>query len=189
MQRRLLNLLTALSLLLPVATAGLWVRSYWRADCVSVWNSRGRLSAETRVGYLSVEKSNMWGESLTGYWLVSAVGPAAQERSAIRRWVTRGFLGFFYATDTRPGQNIGLFPELTDRGLRTPAGLCRRDEVYAAFWALCPLSALPAVLLLWRRQVPRRRRARGLCPACGYDLRASPGPCPECGAPAGATSA
>ena len=58
----------------------------------------------------------------------------------------------------------------------------------AALLALA-LSALPAVLLLWRRQVPRRRRARGLCPACGYDLRASPGPCPECGAPAGATSA
>jgi hypothetical protein len=42
---------------------------------------------------------------------------------------------------------------------------------------------------LWRsgtedaRQFERRdRRDRGLCPECGYDVRASGGRCPECGA-------
>ncbi len=41
-------------------------------------------------------------------------------------------------------------------------------------------------LLYWRRR--RRRVKRGLCLNCGYDLRASPERCPECGAPRKAPS-
>ena len=49
------------------------------------------------------------------------------------------------------------------------------------------LAVLPTIWL-FRKLRSRRRLAAGLCPVCGYDLRATPDRCPECGAVPSAAS-
>ncbi|HEY7120660.1 MAG TPA: hypothetical protein VH475_29015 [Tepidisphaeraceae bacterium] len=49
------------------------------------------------------------------------------------------------------------------------------------FWALCLPPAIAAGWGVARSYRRRNRRRAGLCRQCGYDLRATPDRCPECG--------
>ena len=64
--------------------------------------------------------------------------------------------------------------------------IVNRDRIctlLVPLWAIAaPLAILPALWLLRARPALRRRRLKaGLCLQCGYDVRASPERCPECG--------
>src|SRR5205823_4634558 len=56
-----------------------------------------------------------------------------------------------------------------------------RQSIYLPHWSLIAFFGL---LPLFKSIGLLRRRAHGpgLCAACGYDLRATPDRCPECGA-------
>ncbi|HEY8665191.1 MAG TPA: hypothetical protein VIL86_00940 [Tepidisphaeraceae bacterium] len=73
-----------------------------------------------------------------------------------------------HVTDT-PGSRDRKFSISEHAGITFPA------------WFLALLFAILPTLWLRRWRIVRRRNRLGLCQHCGYDLRATPDRCPECG--------
>lgn len=180
MRRRLFNFVTAASLLLCVAACVLWVRSFFLTEQLTLRCKGGWRTVQTGKGQLAI-------------------------RLLLADWsnVPADTFGPKYQRDlVMPPSNyfIYLSPERGDRSffwrrggfawheLRNARRGIVRVQAWAPFWSIFICTA--ALPLAWtttrlRARVRRRRRTRlGLCPVCGYDLRATPrgGRCPECGA-------
>ena len=168
MRRRLLNLLTGLSLVLCATVVALWVRSYWAVDHIGFSRPDWALFMEYGGGQFRFEHVR-----------------ATQDRDYV------GYSDFVYGRldradgPLRAGMMMpGSRSHLDKGGFWIVTGERWGDDHHAAFfpgWFLAMLTlALPAGRAVARlRPLPHRRP--GLCRACGYDLRASPGRCPECG--------
>jgi hypothetical protein len=167
MKRRLLNLLTALSLLLCVAAAVLWVRSYTTVDSLhlksreaglAVYAWRGRACAG---GWLSADYE---GRRAPPYQSLPAATFGSTYWDGFRanaRGGGRHLLGFWHFDFS--------VPRRTERMVVVP------------LWLPLFITSLPPALWLLRVRRRSRRRLWGRCPRCGYDLRATPDRCPECG--------
>lgn len=143
--RWIFNGLTILSLLLFLATAGVWVRSYWRADVVVI--RHGRETSGLLV-------SRGWYRTQDGFF------PRLSAWNQAKGWHYESL-----PTDAVESPSFGESP------FWNPTGL------HLSIVALAFLT-LPVLALLWR---PGLRPEGGYCQRCGYDLRASPQRCPECG--------
>ena len=63
-------------------------------------------------------------------------------------------------------------------------GCTRQDcavDVYLKAWLTALIFATTPLIGAYRLVARRRASRAGLCPQCGYDLRATPARCPECG--------
>jgi hypothetical protein len=168
MARRLFTVLSALSLLLCVAVAVLWVRSYLRSDEL-VWTAE-----QVRDGVVLATRDTRL-RSSRGWWSHSE---------------------FVDRDEWRDGPLTDRIERRSFEWRRTPRSLDVQfsatrfgGELPVPYWLICLVLLLP-LGIRFRRPVlrcvsseyrERERRSFGLCPACGYDLRATPDRCPECG--------
>jgi hypothetical protein len=184
--RRLFTLTAAISTLLCVATAALWMRSYF------AWDEFARQSASPlrlnprydgiriRARYLVDHSSFTILDSFNGsLWL-----RWYDDRSTVRTSDSRIPKSWEWTT-AAPGGS-GSKPPLWG-----PFGLSRFQRTSNSHqWnmqlsdgTVCLGTAILAriSLVLMRRDRHKRRQAAGLCRFCGYDVRASKDCCSECG--------
>jgi hypothetical protein len=170
--RIFLNSATVLSLALCVVTAVLWVGSRFATRGVFAVSQNWDVQAGVSGGRLGVYAT--WGGPNTPFPGGESVswqqikGPPVDLVAKARQDVPEAWTPL-------PGVVVG----------RGPASAGGSSAVVIV--PLGPLVLLTAGLPLWaavsirRRRRVRRRLASGHCPACGYDCRATPERCPECG--------
>jgi len=198
-RRRLVNLLTLLSLLLCMAAVALWVRSQFVSDYVAydgpvdpglyarcwISLSTGKLSAAVERRYSDSPPEREAAAAAAGESIPS-LGPPFW-RTAVPYFITSPYTGAYWSERFR--WNFGL-PRLDRFRLvrsNLPGGggvTLDRWGVTIPFWCPAVLFALPPLRWELRRRTANRRKRLGLCRHCGYDLKDNQsGVCPECGTP------
>jgi hypothetical protein len=201
-KRRLLTLAAAASLVLCLATVALsslicltatalLIRSFFVCDIV------GASVIEDRPDFYGLRQFLF--QSNRGYLTLVAERESASEQqwaSVLRQLVRRRNKGQeparlwrerWDATDAGMPfrwKSLGIG---TDSQTRTNAPAIatwvqHQRSVWIPHAYLVLASALLPSWWMWRRVRSRRHHRAGRCVACGYDLRATPDCCPECGA-------
>jgi hypothetical protein len=177
---------SALSLILLVGTMVIWVRSYRVYD-------RLMMEAQPDGRLLSVERGGLVGVSLRA---IPTPREPTTYRPVERPRVTydadplgSSLMAEWLGPSSGFWRRIGFGYESRESFVGH-SGLMRVTAWRVPFWAIALVTAAGPVYWARVRMKGWRRFKEGACVRCGYDLRATPDRCPECGTvPARAESA
>jgi hypothetical protein len=175
---------TIISLLLCLATIILWVRSYWRADAVvsRYWHYEPRRDFPGYYNAWELEAQSTRGHcTLSARMRACVAGPGRYEE-------TPGEKGKSLRAGPADANERQLIQNALWNDSRGTGALGFRHvsisylrAIAIPHFALVALFALPPITAGYRFHHRRRHHRDGVCLTCGYDLRATPNRCPECG--------
>jgi len=161
-RRWVFNGIAALSLLLCVAAVALCFRSYFYWDSGPVPLS---ISSKHGLGYDSVNGHFCisWQADVVNMDVAVSHTPASNEDlTQHAAWKAPGLA--YIRWDIPP-----TAPQIRFRG------------VTVSYWLVAVIFLFPPALRGWEYIRRKRLATSGRCSVCGYDLRATPDRCPECG--------
>ena len=183
MLRRLSALASVLALLLFMATLVLWLQSYGSEAAIPVRYHGERWELASRQGRIGFDNAPQCRFELDQQ-LRASYDVTDRERNLLGSFVSGDLATAVpaaaeHATEARKALQIARerLDALMNSGSSPAVAHSVSDAVVLVL--SFPLPACWCYLLL--RAASQQRS--GLCLKCGYDLRASPDRCPECGAP------
>jgi hypothetical protein len=187
--RWLARFLTSVCTFLALLTVGLWISSH-RTSWHLTWEGDNQLcDLHSGGGTFVIERVTAW----PGWSMLGISRSMEPDMTTLReRWGVRSLEG-------RP-QVMQIYSPRYDSYVFSGGGAWVSGtkpgvpKDYRAHMLIVPYAWPAAILTIpallsgalgakrrWRDRLHARRRAKGLCVACGYDVRASDQRCPECG--------
>lgn len=196
LRRWIFNGLAAMSLLVCIASATLWIRTIWAQDFRKFVLSSGSIGdmGVPNVHDFTPPRQN----SIEDFSISSSFGKLYLDIEYLRPILVLSLDEFDVETRqasivpyiSRPSLSRGFgFPGFRWNDQLAPLDYFHKPNIYdftsqrqiiISDWFLILLTSI--LPIIWLRQYRRRQRfGPGQCSVCGYDLRATPNKCPECG--------
>jgi hypothetical protein len=186
--RPLRNMFVFFSLMFAIVLAMLWLRSYRNYQYIQRETSNCRAAPNKLRHEID---ALIWLDGRIHFYqnrVDQTVGeesaPAAIMRDNSRK---RWYFGSWQFTNQRDKQKLGdsQWNRLGFAWARVESSdgyeFVRQIDAYLPGWLLLPILVVPTSIRAAFVMRARLRRSAGRCVVCGYDLRASPVRCPECG--------